>query len=445
MRVWIDARGVDHTLTVFGLSLLERQLKGLLSLPSAGKAADSASLEEVHVELAPGSPIPRLPHAVAQALPLCWSQSGQSARGCLERLLSEPGGGPLLALSADTVVDPRLVGHLLRARGSTALRGPGGGSAARLEGPLPEPGDDALELDGLVRAWLEAGAVKAFDLGAFDAYIPRLRRSLPPHLIPIPDAPAARSAERRLFEWNYKGSTDFLTKHVYPPLVWRLLLPLARWRVHPNSVTLVSIAATVAAIPLFASGAWLSGLLLAFVMSVLDSVDGKLARVTFTASPLGNILDHGTDLVHPPFWYCAWAWGLCGGDTGTLVFRASLWMAALYVVDRLIETTFKLRTGSPLQAYRPLDVRLRTFASRRNVNLAIFCAGLPLGLGTAALFAIVALQAATAAYHLVRLVQFWSPAARERSPVPALAARWSGGLGSAWGAGPAFERPRRNP
>ena len=43
---------------------------------------------------------------------------------------------------------------------------------------------------------------------------------------------------------------------------------------------------------------------------VLDTVDGKLARCTGQSSKWGNIFDHGVDLVHPPFWWWAWAEGL---------------------------------------------------------------------------------------------------------------------------------------
>ena len=41
---------------------------------------------------------------------------------------------------------------------------------------------------------------------------------------------------------------------------------------------------------------------------VLDTVDGKLARCTITSSKIGEAIDHGIDLVHPPFWW--WAWGV---------------------------------------------------------------------------------------------------------------------------------------
>ncbi len=144
----------------------------------------------------------------------------------------------------------------------------------------------------------------------------------------------------------------------------------------------------------------------------------------------GNLLDHGTDLVHPPFWYCAWAWGLSGGVASSPVFQASLWMVALYVFDRVLEKTFKRRTGRSVQDYRPLDVRFRTFSSRRNVNLALFALALPLGLGEAAFYAIVAWQAVTAAWHLVRLIQFWK---REGQGSSAWAAVVPEGLGAVQG------------
>ncbi|MGI9590021.1 MAG: CDP-alcohol phosphatidyltransferase family protein, partial [Myxococcota bacterium] len=255
---------------------------------------------------------------------------------------------------------------------------------------------------------------------AFETYIPKLRRQVGPYVFRIDRDETRRRVERFLFRSTYKGATDFLTKHVYPPLVWRAVHPLAERRIHPNRVTAISIVATFAAIPLFAVGAWLPGMTLAFVMSVLDSVDGKLARLTFTSSKLGNLLDHGTDLVHPPFWYCAWAWGLSGGVAASPIFQASLWMAALYVFDRLLEKAFKLRTGRSVQDYKPLDVRLRTFASRRNVNLALFVLALPLGLGEAALYTIVAWQAASAGWHLLRLIQFWSPERESAGPRPTL-------------------------
>jgi phosphatidylglycerophosphate synthase len=140
-------------------------------------------------------------------------------------------------------------------------------------------------------------------------------------------------------------------------------------------------------------------------MSVLDSVDGKLARVTFTDSWLGNILDHGLDLVHPPFWYLAWAWGLTAGDTASPAWNAGLVMLGLYVLDRLILAIYPRRFQKGLHTHAPIDGLVRTFISRRNINLPLFTVGYYLGFGVPTLYLIVIWQALTCLYHGGRT--FW--------------------------------------
>jgi hypothetical protein len=191
--------------------------------------------------------------------------------------------------------------------------------------------------------------------------------------------------------------------------VWRLVVPLARRRIAPNAVTGVAIACGFAAISFFAAGLWGPGLALAYATSVLDAVDGKLARLTLTASRQGAALDHALDVVHPPLWYGAWAWGLSGGDAGSTLFHASLWMAGLFVVDRLLANLFESCTGgrSP-RRLEPLGGRLRSLGSRRNVNLALFTAGLALGHGTEAFYAVGALQLAAVLHHLGQVVRVWN-------------------------------------
>ena len=269
--------------------------------------------------------------------------------------------------------------------------------------------------------------MKEFSESEFEGYIRKLRRTLPAYLFRISSESAAAKVEHFLFWSNYKGATDFLTKYVYPPLVWRMVLPLAKRRVQPNTVTTIGIVCCFASIPFFAAGMWIPALLLAYTMSILDSVDGKLARVTFTSSKQGDVLDHGTDVVHPPLWYWAWAWGLSGGDPFSPVFQASIWLAGLYITDRILETLFKSCTGGrSVQDYTPLDARLRTFVSRRNVNLALFTVALPFGLGIEAFYGVVVLQLATVAYHLVRVVQVWG--AGEAPPTATLREADAGGL-----------------
>ncbi len=181
-----------------------------------------------------------------------------------------------------------------------------------------------------------------------------------------------------------------------------MVRPLARAHVHPNWVTIISIVLTFAAVPLFGAGYFLAGFLCAYGMSVLDSVDGKLARLTFTDSKLGNVLDHGLDLVHPPFWYCAWAYGL--SQRRRLVAGVpGLAADARALCDRSADPeVYPTRFGRGLHTHAPMDGFVRTFISRRNINLPLFTVGYVAGLGIETIYLIVLWQAATCVYHGVR-------------------------------------------
>ncbi|MGH9579000.1 MAG: CDP-alcohol phosphatidyltransferase family protein, partial [Terriglobales bacterium] len=229
----------------------------------------------------------------------------------------------------------------------------------------------------------------------------------PFYMFRIADEAKAADIQRFLFWSNYKGSTDLFTRYVYPPLVWLLVRPLARARIHPNLVTLVSIALTFGAVPFFAAGHWLVGFLMAYGMSVLDSVDGKLARLTFTDSRLGNFLDHGLDMIHPPIWYVAWAYGLGLSAEGwnSPLGYATVAIIVFYVLDRLILKIYPRYFQRGFHTHSKLDATVRSFIARRNINMPVFLLGCVFGLAREAFYLIAAWHIATAAYHGIRT--FW--------------------------------------
>jgi phosphatidylglycerophosphate synthase len=382
------------------MPLLERQLRALLEAGIAPSA--------VCVELpADDGEAPSLPDDVTARLPLRWSRATGGVGARLTHALHDAGDAAVLALEADAVVDPRLLRHLATRHDALAVRGDGTAVLQLAGVPPPAAASDA-RLPAVADAAVRAGIAAEVSPADVPGYLDGLRRTLPAYLLRIDDAGARDRAERFLFWSNYKGSTDFLTSHVYPPLVWPAVRLLARWRVHPNVVTILNVVMTLAAVPIFAAGHWVAGFVLAYAMSVLDSVDGKLARLTFRASRLGHLLDHGLDTIHPPLWYGAWAWALAPAYPHALLFQAWLWMTICYVADRVVARLFTERTGRSIHAYTPLDVRLRTIISRRNVNLVVFTLGLLAGVPVAAFYVIVAWQVATLAFHTDRLVRFWN-------------------------------------
>ena len=378
--VWIDAaRGAGER--VFGLTLLERHLKALKHRkvqPSeviidlgSNEAADSVEAKR------------RWPFPVRLV---------RGAGSIAQRLARSAIARRVLVLDAATLVDARLYDFM--ATQTRDVVAEDGAAAMAWLSDTAALDASAAELSAALPATLPR-----LTQAEFPGFIRNLRRTLPFYLFRVDSAQQRATVERFLFWSNYKGSTDFFTKYVYPPLVWVLVRPLARAHIHPNWVTIVSIVLTFAAVPLFGSGYFLAGFLCAYGMSVLDSVDGKLARLTFTDSKLGNVLDHGLDLVHPPFWYCAWAYGLAQGDVWSPVFVASIVMLILYVIDRLILKVYPTRFGRGLHTHAPMDGLVRTFISRRNINLPLFTVGYVTGFGVETIYLIVLWQAMTCLYH----------------------------------------------
>jgi phosphatidylglycerophosphate synthase len=397
IEIWIDARDpADSTteLAVFGMGLVERLLRAVLEAGIEPVAA-TVHLGKSHAATRSGDQgLRRALEARLKTLSLHWVDEGEPVVQRATRWL---------LLDGTSLVDPRLLQNLAGGAGKRVAWGDDEepGFAACYAGPLPDPKRPLREL---LREMETEGALERLDRSALPSYLPRLRRELTPYCMRVRDGAERDRAERTLFWGNYKGSTDFFTKHVYPPLVWALVRPLARWRVHPNWISGFNVLVTIAAVPLFATGAWVPGLTLAYMMSVLDSVDGKLARLTFRASKLGHVLDHGLDVVHPPFWYAAWAWALDGGRAGPL-FEVSLGLAAAYFLDRVVTEIFTRTTRRSIHAYAPADVRMRTWISRRNINVPLFTLGLLLGVARGAFALIVVWQVLTLAFHAVRLVQ----------------------------------------
>jgi phosphatidylglycerophosphate synthase len=323
----------------------------------------------------------------------------------LRKALAE---GALVAVDGGNVIDPRLIGFLKsRTASCVAERGEGAQRAVALS--LQSDLVDAIPVDAdslceVADALIAAERISRVDEQAFPAFMDKLRRSIPYWIFAVNDAAERRRLERQMFWDNYKGSTDLLTRYVYPPLVWPLVQLCTRWGIHPNAVTIVSIVLTFAAVPLFANGDFLAGFICAYAMSVLDSVDGKVARLTLTDSKIGNVLDHGLDIVHPPFWYFAFAWGLGARSFEDPLYQAAVWLIVFYVADRIVLGIAKHRLGFGLHAATRLDGTVRSFIARRNITMTIMAVGVLLGFGAAGLYVITAWQGVTCAWHGVRTV-----------------------------------------
>ncbi len=208
-------------------------------------------------------------------------------------------------------------------------------------------------------------------------FVRALRRRAMPMVIDLREVPAAR-AERMVFDSTYKGVTDIITGRLWPLPAFHATRLLARIGVGPNIVTFVGILLTFIAAWRFALADWGWGLAAAWLMTFLDTVDGKLARTTATSTWIGGILDHANDIIHPPLWWACVAIGLIaepGGEPDRAVWISLGVIALFYLLGRIAETRFKLSFGFNQFLWRPFDSALRQVISRRNIILLILTVG----------------------------------------------------------------------
>ncbi len=222
-----------------------------------------------------------------------------------------------------------------------------------------------------------------------------------------------RQVEDRIFEASYKGITDAVTKWVFPRPARAAVRGLAAAGVSPNAVTTASYALAIVVTGLFAQG-WLAlGLVLGWLLSFLDTVDGKLARCTLTSTRFGGAFDHALDLVHPPFWWLAFAAGLPGGLEEHAV-AAGITLGG-YAIGRILEGAFLLCFGIQLFEWQPFDAAFRQVVARRNPNLLLLSLGVVLGAPAWGYGALAAWTMASVGIAATRLAQALWWARRGRS------------------------------
>ena len=289
-----------------------------------------------------------------------------------------PAGTPVIFLRGDYLFPARLLQALLELNDDFVLNEPNSGAVVAWRS---ESGDPVIFETGR-SAELPPG-IEPDDL--VNPYDNRLKKYEPARAWQI-RADNRGELERELFSSSCKGVTDLVTKWVWPAPARLATRLCARFGVRPNQVTGLSLALAVLAGAAFWYGNFASGLALGWFMTFLDTVDGKLARVTLTSSRFGDLLDHSLDLVHPPLWYIAWSVGVGAAALPLGLTPLAAIMLAGYLGGRLCEGAFQLWMAPfSIFLWRPADSLNRLVTARRNPNLLILTAGLLAGQPAAAL------------------------------------------------------------
>jgi CDP-alcohol phosphatidyltransferase len=270
-------------------------------------------------------------------------------------------------------------------------------SGARLQTTTQVLLDEATTLPA------ELHLIEPSDLHAFDV---NLRRAETPLLEPLSEARRSK-LEDQLYGNSYKGVTDLVTKWLWPRPAKHVVRACARFSITPNTVTAAGFLLMLLATVLFFHGEFITGLVAAWIMTLLDTVDGKLARVTVQSSRFGHYFDHGIDLVHPPFWYIYWGMALEGHQAfGEFAHWGIYWtLIAGYVGGRLVEGAFHLFADCSIFTWRPFDAWFRLITARRNPCLIIMTFAMLVQRPHWALIAVTAWTVATSLVLFLRLLQ----------------------------------------
>ena len=312
-------------------------------------------------------------------------------------------GEHVLLLRAEYLFETRTISSLLAQPGTVLRCARDGGRAAAIV--------DAADASAVSAALLAAEAplpthlreMSPAELSNFDV---KLRRAEPPLLEPVTQDRKG-ALEDQLYGNAYKGITDLVTKWMWPRPAKRIVRWCAASGVTPNAVTAVSFLLTCAAAWLFMQGHVASGLAAGWIMTLLDTVDGKLARVTVQSSRFGHYFDHGIDLLHPPVWYICWGEAFAELDFLGLMAEAEIYGLILvgYIGGRVTEGLFHLLADCSVFSWRPFDAWFRLVTARRNPCLILLTLALLAGRPEWGLIAVALWTGFTTLVLLVRLLQ----------------------------------------
>ena len=376
MEGWIDARAPAAGWRLWGMSLVERQLREMARL----------GLCRATVLVGPDPAARELREDFARLydLEVVFVSEG------------EPVGAAAgwLVLEGDAVYDERVLQHLVGAEGACAVVGEE--AAALRLGPGDGPGTRG------VAGLLEGGGLPRVPLESLGAYVAELRLTMPAFVRRIRQRDELREVDRLMYRRTFKGVIDAVARYGYFDLVRWLTRHASRTSLTPNFLTVLSVAGIWAAVPCFAAGLYGWGAAAAWAGVLLDSVDGKLARLRLHLSDAMGAFEHISAMPGLGLWFVAVGWDLNGGGWDGPYSGLTAAMVGAFIADKMLSGGFKKRHGRELFDYRPVDALFHLVACRRNICLVFISLGAAAGQVPAAFALMVGWMLATLAFHAAR-------------------------------------------
>ena len=319
-------------------------------------------------------------------------------------------GENVLLLEGSVVYDDRILEHLVGRGAGTWIRGDSGAVALYLDGrqaaALGRAGRGAPDGPAaLAGRRAKALGLALSTLDQVEQYVAELRLTMEPYMLRLEAEGSVRPVERLMYRRTFKGVIDIVASHGYYHLVRWLTRHVSKTGISPNALTVLSIVGVWGAVPCFAAGELGWGVLAAWIGVLLDSVDGKLARLRLHLSQTMGRIEHLTAMPGLGLWFIAWGWHVSSSGLAAAQDAALLtWvLVGSFLVDKVLSGGFKARFGRELFDYTRLDALVHPFAARRNIALVVFTVGWVWGRPLGALALLTGWMGATLVFHALRL------------------------------------------
>lgn len=174
---------------------------------------------------------------------------------------------------------------------------------------------------------------------------------------PVHDDTEAERAERLLFESCRKPIDGIVSRYLNRHVSLWLSRRLVSTKIHPNHVSLLCLVLGAVAALLVLGGGYfyvLAGAAVFQLNSILDGVDGELARVRWQQSRLGELLDSAGDNFSNFAYFGALAWVAARGAHAALALSGAVGLGlwAIYLVF-LYTRLYGMRRGDVMLVTAP--------------------------------------------------------------------------------------------
>lgn len=344
IQIVIDARTPGATLRMFDIPVFERILRQLFVCNVRGNVFILTNPDK-----------PALSNVLRKDFKKYFQIDFQECRP--DRILMP---GKVLILSGHGVYDDRILEHLLAATDDLRFCDTNSSNdviAATLQ----------IQTSQSI-AMVHAMAVRLAptSLKQIPAYIRFLRKNIVPKMQPVSNPTGIKDLEKVLFKDTFKGGLELIAVYGYQPVVRELTRWTSRTFLTPNMITGAAFVMRFGAMPLMATGWLASGLIVAALFIILDSLDGKLARMTYRFSDTFDKIDHWGSLPARVGWYACIAWGLTDGQWNSRITTAGFALVILTLLDDLNWLWAKRFFRKTLYDLSVMDERLHLFNVRRN-------------------------------------------------------------------------------